>query len=488
MNKCSLWTAVRRDNALSLLATFVALWCVFVFAPPAWCEFTIAPYLQVGDNYKIDSRHGCLMLRWVSPCDQQVVYKVEVKSGKDWRELPLPSAVDLKIEGSPALKIYSEQLDDLDTGTDTPYRVLADGKVAFSASARAPKSKGQPCKLIFVGDCGDGSTAQKKLAVTMACRPVDLAVIVGDIVYPNGLLSEYLGKFFPVYNADKVSAGRGGPMMREIPFIACPGNHDTCVEGKIDGSDLAECPDGLAYYYLWRQPLNGPALAANLAPNLRGSDKQVAAFLQAANSAFPRMSNFSLDYGSAHILCLDANPYVDWTNAQLQQWVDQDLQAASSMPWKIVVFHQACFSSDKNHFEDQQMRLLAPIFEKRNVDVVFAGHSHSYQRSLPLRFVPSQPAQRSPEGFVYGRLQLDRQFDDKPHQKPNGIIYVVTGGGGAPLSIDPGASNRDAWQPFTKLYRNDIHCFSECEITDRDFVFKQIADDGKVIDGFQLRK
>jgi predicted phosphodiesterase len=466
--------------------TFQAI-AIVALAPAAWCQFYIAPYLQVGDRYKVDSQSATLLLRWVEQADAHHTYKVEVQHGDKWQALPPPTSVALSIQGQPGLTIYSEQLAGLSAGTTIPYHVLVDSKPAFSGEARTPRTKGQPCKLIIVGDCGDGSNSEKKLAARMCSRNADLAVIVGDIVYSNGRLSEYLEKFFPVYNADKQSPAIGGPMLRNLPFIACPGNHDTCVEGRLDGADLAACPDGLAYYYLWRQPLNGPALDPKSAPHLRGPQESTTALLKAADGAFPNMSNFSLDYGSAHIVCLDANDYADWTDDKLQQWLDHDLEAAASMPWRIVVFHQACFSSDKNHFEDQQMRVLAPIFEKRNVQVVFSGHTHSYQRSMPIKFTPSQPIKRSPEGFIYGRWQLDKKYSDKPDPKPQGVIYVVTGGGGAPLSNDPGALTPEAWQPFTKLYRNDTHCFSECEITDSAFVFRQVADNGKVIDAFQLR-
>ena len=36
---------------------------------------------------------------------------------------------------------------------------------------------------------------------------------------------------------------------------------------------------------------------------------------------FPRMANFSFDFGNGHWTVLDANPYVDWTNRELQAWV-----------------------------------------------------------------------------------------------------------------------------------------------------------------------
>ena len=41
-------------------------------------------------------------------------------------------------------------------------------------------------------------------------------------------------------------------------------------------------------------------------------------------------------------------------------------------------------------FNEQQMRLLAGLFESGRVDIVFGGHVHNYQRSFPLRFVANK--------------------------------------------------------------------------------------------------
>ena len=38
------------------------------------------------------------------------------------------------------------------------------------------------------------------------------------------------------------------------------------------------------------------------------------AFTEAAGEAYPRMTNFSFDYGNAHWTVIDSNPYVDWTD------------------------------------------------------------------------------------------------------------------------------------------------------------------------------
>src|SRR5205823_3485865 len=85
----------------------------------------------------------------------------------------------------------------------------------------------------------------------------DFVFIPGDIVYQRGTAAEYREKFFPVYNSDSASATVGAPLIRSTLFLASLGNHD------IDGRNLGATPDGMAYFYYWFQPLNGPPAPFN---------------------------------------------------------------------------------------------------------------------------------------------------------------------------------------------------------------------------------
>lgn len=145
-------------------------------------------------------------------------------------------------------------------------------------------------------------------------------------------------------------------------------------------------------------------------------------FLAAAGPRYPRMANFSFDYGNSHWTVLDANTYMDWNDATLRDWLTKDLAAAQSATWRIVAFHQPGFNSAREHFSEQQMRPLSPLFEAGHVDVVFSGHVHNYQRSFPLTFTPdSSPA--GPSGEITGEWKLDKEFGDGASAKPHGVIY-----------------------------------------------------------------
>ncbi len=91
------------------------------------------------------------------------------------------------------------------------------------------------------------------------------------------------------------------------------------------------------------------------------------------------MANFSFDCGDVHWTVLDANVGVDWTDRELREWVERDLASARPGAWRLVAFHQPGFNSASAHYNEQQMRLLADIFERQGVAVAFGGHVHQYR-------------------------------------------------------------------------------------------------------------
>ena len=84
------------------------------------------------------------------------------------------------------------------------------------------------------------------------------------------------------------------------------------------------------------------------------------------------------------------------------KWLKQDL-AENDAEWTFVFYHVPTFNIG-GHGSSWGQEDVLPILEEHEVDFVITGHSHLYER-----FVPIGP----------------------PGKKP--IIHVVTGGGGAPL-------------------------------------------------------
>jgi predicted phosphodiesterase len=100
---------------------------------------------------------------------------------------------------------------------------------------------------------------------------------------------------------------------------------------------------------------------------------------------------YSVDVDGIRFIVLDTVTSIASPASEQYQWLEYQLQSVSadSTPY-----------STGNHKADEKglRQSIVPLFESHNVDVVFTGHDHNYERS-----------------------------------EVNGITYVVTGGGGAPL-------------------------------------------------------
>ena len=488
----------------ALVAGFIAAAALlFSYAPPVPDVFLEKPYLQLGDSPKLSSPES-LMLLWHTN-DVPADWKVEVRTSKDsaWRaggaaeaqkvsspkgepwttvnksgvkkENPAPEAIAAHL-------VYRARLTTLVAGEEFRYRLWRNGAQAFEAAARARKSASQPFRFALFGDCGQGTPAENAIAYKAYLAKPDFLFIPGDIVYSSGRISEYRNKFFPSYNADQASAEGGAPLLRSTLFVAAPGNHDTAL------ANFQRYPDALAYFLYWDQPLNGPMPPAG-APKTSHTLASVLGkteFLDGAKARYPRMANFSFDYGNSHWTVLDANPYMDWSNPALREWLTKDLETAQSAAWRFVAFHQPGFNSSHEHFAEQQMRQLSPLFEAGRVDVVFAGHVHNYQRSFPLTFTPAGTPM-APSGETAGEWKLDKTFGDGPGN-PHGVIYIVSGAGGAELYNPEQQNDHDSWQSFTDKFISQTHSVSVVDVNGKTFSLKQVSETGETVDSFRIVK
>lgn len=448
--------------------------------------FDVNPYLQLG---KSDNGSSVNVL-WISkdPNKNGLLCSYKPTLSKDWKQCK--QIETRSINGHPELTVFASTLTELPPGKSIDYSISKDNKVLFQSSFQSAPSAGSPLHFLVFGDCGKGSDGQAVLASRIKESNASLAVLPGDIVYPIGTMHFYKRHFFPYFNAEG-NEEKGSPLMRSKIFVGCAGNHDVAEGGYLDARDLSTTPDSMSYFVLWDQPLNGPiAQAGNNTPNVVGTKGQIDDFLRAAGARYPRMANFSFNYGDAHFLVLDANRYMDWDDPGLRRWVEDNLKQAKT-PWKFVVFHQPGFNSDMAHREEQRMRKLAEIFERTGVDICFSGHSHSYQRSMPLHFSPSTVSPNDHDarlGFVMGRFKLDKTFDGTLKTKPDGVIYIISGSGGAPLTPGHMEEDQSLWLPFTKKFACREYSFTSCKINGRKLSIEQIADDGSVLDRFVVSK
>ncbi len=457
----------------------------FALTAPAQ-TLLVRPYVQPGNGTSLTGT-DVKVVAWMT--DQKPAeFAVEYGPTESYGQSAKPVQQALNVVSNQNYFTYAATLTDLPFDHEIFYRVTQNGKVIQKSAFHTRKPSDKAIQFVVVGDTADGKADQKKVAFQIIKAAPEFLIVVGDIVYPKGRVSEYLDHFWNEYNyAGEPDRTKGVPLMRSVPFYAVLGNHDVMY-----GYDLAKVPDGLGAFYFFHPPLNGPKTSSSFVP-VSGSPEAVAAFKKAAGQTFPALGFYSFDDGPAHFLCLDANAYVNPNDPTLREWIQRDL-SESKAAWKFVCFHQPGFHASTKHFTEQKMRLLSPIFEATGVEVVFAGHVHNYQRSKPLKFTPALQKQDY-KSAIPGQFTVDEKFDGQTKTKPSGIVYIVTGGGGASL-YDPELNNtpdkwkHDAGEPvdFTAKLISDRHSFTLVHLEPKKFELHQIDDQGAEIDQIQITK
>ncbi len=467
------------------LFPFLATSVLLALPLQAQDPFLAKPFLQVGAVPKTDR----MDLVWLTQ-DKDAKWTVEVQAQTKgpWKAMGNPTFKLVALPEAPKHRIYATTLHGLKPGAVFHYRVSLDGQTVFQSEGHGLKTSGQPQHLVLYGDGASGSEHQKALAFQMAKQKPDAVFVLGDIVYARGRASEYLDHYFSIYNTDAADPAKGAPLLRSVPTIGVLGNHDVALLNTRGDRPS----DGLAYYLYWDLPMNGPELKV-AGPNTPMIQPMFwSQFLAGTGERFPKMANFSIDLGNAHWTILDSNPYVDWSDPALRAWLESDLRQAGRSTWRFVAFHHPGFNSSTAHFEDQWMRLLSPVFEKYRVQMVFSGHVHAYQRSLPLSFKPEAGAAakfaQHRQATVNGTFSLDKTFDGLRVTKTKGIIYIISGAGGASLYNTHQDDKPETWQPFTKVMASDRYSFTLLDLKGKRLELRQIAEDGKEMDHFVLRQ
>lgn len=237
----------------------------------------------------------------------------------------------------------------LAAGTTYDYRVSTGGVALHASKFATAPDPGGAFDFTVIGDSGTGSKAQRAVAAQMLALDPDFILHTGDVIYPKGAADGYDPFFFRPY----------GDLLDHVSVFPSLGNHDYATasgQPYLDAFYLPESSTGGERYY-------------------------------------------SFDWGNAHFVALDSNQPYTATSAQYN-WLVSDLSVSTAL-WKFVFFHHSMYSSGLHGwFEDYDSRMreaLMPVFVQHGVDVVFSGHDHDYERSIPI----------------------------------NGIVYIVSGGGGA---------------------------------------------------------
>ncbi|MDB5097100.1 MAG: metallophosphoesterase/PKD domain protein, partial [Cyanobacteria bacterium RYN_339] len=284
----------------------------------------------------------------------------------------------------------------LKAGTAYKYTALEAGvEVGHGTFRTNNPPEQQRFRFIAVGDTGQGTSQQYAVAHQMALWKPDFAVLPGDIIYPAGSASDYGPHYVAPYR----------PLIDHLCFWPALGNHDMLTKSGQPFLDFFDVP---GRYYTFR-------------------------------------------YGQAQFFMLDSNQDPAYTQPQTK-WLTQQLQASQSA-WKFAVFHHPPYSSGE-HGSSQAIRdAWGPLFEKYNVQLVFTGHDHDYERTTPR------------EDYVK---------DGKP------TTYVVVGGGGA-------TTRPVKKSDFTAVAKASYHFLGVTVDGDR-LVGDALDDTGASIDSFSITR
>ncbi len=161
-------------------------------------------------------------------------------------------------------------------------------------------------------------------------------------------------------------------------------------------------------------------------------------------------SYYAFDYGNVHFVSVESDRLGLEDDPGLYAWLEADLKAARAKryDWIVAFQHQPPYSKG-SHDSDEQYECyklrtnLVPLYEKYGVDLVLAGHSHSYERSHLLHghHGMSDEVARNP-GVIKTRWAKGADGVDVLEKtgcgEGSGTMYVVTGGaanrGAGPLN------------------------------------------------------
>lgn len=447
--------------------------------------FAQMPRLQLGSRYSFGDKVSLeLGFDLISNHDN---IRVQYRSADGpWRTEEVDSPKRIELDGNPISFQYHVVLDKLVPGQPFEYILLLGKKTFFTATAKAPPAADKPFTFVLTGDIGDGGNGEKQIAAAIHKADPDAVLLVGDVVYETGRVSELGPRFTSIYNADVCDPNVGAPLLRSRLMASAVGNHDMGFPVTEEPLDLDKRPDLLGFFLFWRHPKTGPEVSHKKLLKFTGKKNKLERLIDTLGEDFLTKANYSFDFGNVHCIVLDANKYMNWSTPALYEWLRTDLESAKSATWKIVVWHQPPFNSHPKYSRDERMSVISPLLEHYGVDLVFNGHCHFYERSYPIRVkLDGEPAAaQNPDGTVNGTIYLDKSFDGVNNQNPDGIIYVITGAG-ARASDE---AHRPIERPFTAKVLHNINSFTKVDVDGARLTLRQLGADGEELDRITIDK
>ena len=293
----------------------------------------------------------------------------------------------------------------------TTSATLAGGDSTYYWITFPPAGTPAPTRVWALGDSGtaNASAAAVRDAYLSATgtRHTDLWLMLGDNAYNSGTDAEYQNAVFNFYPT----------MLRKSVLFPTLGNHDT-------GGSTAYV-DTYPYFSIFNLPRNA----------------------ECGGVASGTEHYFSFDFGNIHFICLDSMTANRSATGAMATWLQIDL-AATTLDWIVAYWHHPPYTKGSHNSDTEteliQMRgNILPILEAGGVDLVLAGHSHSYERSFLIDSHYGLSGTFNATHLVDGGSGRDPNPYVKPAGLPGhaGTVYAVAGSSG---QISGGTLNHPA--------------------------------------------
>ncbi len=247
-------------------------------------------------------------------------------------------------------RLHEVRLTALSPATKYDYKVIADGASSAVHSFTTAVPQGSGFRFSFYGDNKDGPMNHERVANAILATAPNFAIHNGDLVNTGWVRKQW----------DRLFFGPARRLMHSVTLFTVLGNHEKNAQLYFD-------------YF-----------------SLPGNERW-----------------YSFDFGNAHFVVLDSDVNELKEGGEQLRWLEDDLQN-NDAAWTFVNLHHPLFSASRDYHETERLHrknTLHPIFERHEVDMVFSGHDHNYERTVPIG----------------------------THASGRAITYIVAGNGGTPM-------------------------------------------------------
>lgn len=299
---------------------------------------TRGPYLQMNDS-------DAMLIKWRTDTDTDSVVRYGISSSNLNQTVKVPGKRinhEVAISGLSTLSQYYYSIGSSD-------KTLAGGDSSYRFETSPIIGKASPTRIWVIGDAGtanaDATAVYESYLNYAGADNTDLWIMLGDNAYKDGTDGEYQAAVFDMYPE----------LLRRTPVWSTIGNHD--------GHSADSASESGPYYDIFTFPRKG----------------------EIGGVASGTEAYYAFDYADIHFVCLDSYHSKRSAGSAMMTWLENDL-SATTQKWIIAFWHHPPYTKGSHDSDNEKelidMRQVAlPILERHGVDLVFSGHSHSYERS-----------------------------------------------------------------------------------------------------------